>query len=249
MSFHGQWRAVSLLPNQQTRKAADMAAADMSIELSGGELTDAEMAKLMETGIECEKYDGNEDECPECGGTGTVMVDSGAPDPSGKFIEVPAPCPDCQLHEPSEIINPVTGAIVSLDDIDSLILGCDECKKQIDELNTFYRTLREAAWAKTTGTTKTRRLRGKKYQAKVVQGDRYPVSAILKEAWNSYPQFRDKYLRISSISLQMREAAKLDSMTSDDKAFVQFKGMIKDSIEKGSEGLPTVSLEEGEPEK
>lgn len=191
---------------------------DASFDLTGGELTDAEMATLMETGIECGEEDGPQAE---------AKADAAA------------------VAQETEIINPVTGALVNLDDIDSLILGCDECKRLISELEIFYRTLREAAWAKTSGTTKTRRLKGKKYQAKLEQGTRHPVGAILKEAWNSYPQFREKYLRIGKIDPQMREVAKLEGMASDDPSFNQFKGMIKDAIEKGSEGLPTVSLESG----
>jgi hypothetical protein len=79
-----------------------------------------------------------------------------------------------------------------------------------------------------------------------VQGDRYPVGSILKEAWNAYPQFREKYLRIGSVNLQMREVGKLKSLKSDDPAFVQFKGMIENSIANGTDGLPTVSMEHSE---
>lgn len=188
---------------------------DVSVDLSGGELTDKEMATLMETGVVCE----------EDGPQAEAAADAAA------------------VAQATEIINPVTGAIVSLDDIDSLILGCDECKKLISELEVFYRTLREAAWAKTAGTTKTRRLKGKKYQAKLEQGPRYPVGSILKEAYNAFPQHRDQYLKIGKIDLQMREVAKLEGMASDDPSFNQFKGMIKDAIEKGSEGLPSISME------
>ena len=187
----------------------------MSIELTGGELTEGELATLMDTGVECE--DGENADGAN-----------------------PAAAP-----RETELMNPVTGALVSLDDIDSLILGCNECKTQIDELNTFYRTLREAAWAKTTGSTKTRRLKGRQYQAKLEEGYRSPVGAILKEAWNAYPQFRDKYLRIGKVDPQMREVAKLKSMTSDDPAFAQFKQMIDDAITKGTVGVPTVSMEGG----
>lgn len=194
---------------------------DMTVNLTCGELSDSEMATLMETGVACEAE--ADDASDEAAADAAALAAANA----------------------AELINPITGAIVSLDDIDSLILGCDECKRILDDINTFYRTLREAAWAKTQGETKTRRLKGKKYQAKVVQGDRYPVSAILKETWNAYPQFRDKYLKIGAINLQMREVGKLKSMTSDDPAFTQFKQMIDDAIEKGTDGLPTVSIEHG----
>lgn len=190
---------------------------DMSVELSGGQLTEGEMATLMETGVECEE-DGEQTE---------------------------AAANTAAVAQETEIINPVTGAIVNTDDIDSLILGCDECKKLMNELKTFDHTLREIAWSKTAGTTKTRRLKGKKYQAKVEEGPRYPVSSILREAWNSYPQFREQYLKISKVDPQMREVAKLKSMTSDDPAFGQFKGMIENAIANGTDGLPSVSLETG----
>jgi hypothetical protein len=192
---------------------------DMSVELSGGELSESELTKLMETGLECEESGAGEGE---------------------ESRSEPAP------EASSDLINPVTGCIVNTDDIDSLILGCDECKRLLDDINTFYRTLREIAWSKTAGTTKTRRLKGRKYQAKIEQGQRYPVGSILKEAYNAFPAFRDKYLRIESVKLQMREYAKLEGTTSDDPAFVQFSGMLKDAMEKGSDGLPTVSLESSE---
>lgn len=236
---------------------------DMSVNLTGGELTDKEMATLMETGIACEEeckligshvlYRQSDIDVPECikdRATGEMVLgmcrNCGAAE-----AELDEDCQERQKRlaaADAELMNPVTGAIVNVDDIDSLILGCDECKRQLDELNAFYRTLREAAWSKTTGTTKTRRLKGRKYQAKVVQGDVYPVGAILKEAWNAYPQFAPKYLRIGKIDPQMREVAKLKGMTSDDPAFVQFKGMIEDALTKGTEGLPVVSLEHGESE-
>lgn len=165
-----------------------------------------------------------------------TLLDTG--DSDGKEQQAAATAEDDQL-----VTNPLTGCIVNLDDIDSLILGCDEAKKQMQELRMFEQLLREAAWKKTAGSTKTRRLRGKKYQAKVEQGPRYPVGSILKEAYNSYPQFREQYLRIDSVKLQMREFAKLGGMTSDDPAFDNFRGMLVKAMENGSEGLATVSLE------
>lgn len=198
-------------------------AADMSIELTGGELTDSEMETLLETGLECEVGDDCADE---------AKADEAARKAAAAAGE-------------NEIMNPVTGVLVNVDDIDSLIVGCDECKKLISELETFYRSLREIAWSKTTGDAKTRRLRGKQYQAKLEAGGRYPVQSILKEAFSVYPQFRDKYMKIGSINLQMREVGKLKSMTSDDPAFGQFKGMIEDAIAKGNDGLPTIALEHG----
>ena len=190
---------------------------DMTVNLTGGELTDEELATLMETGVACDQGDDSE------------VADEAAA--------------DAAAVQSTELINPVTGAIVDLDDLDSLILGCDECKRILDDVNVFYRTLREAAWNKTTGTTKTRRLRGKKYQAKLEEGEEYPSGSILREAWNSYPQYRDEYLRLGSVYLKLRESKKLPGMSSDDPAFGQFKGMIEDAIKNGTKGIPSISME------
>jgi hypothetical protein len=164
------------------------------------------------------------------------LLETGSRDSAGSS-------PANQPEQEQFVTNPLTGCLVNLDDIDSLILECDEVKKQMQDLRAFDQLLREVAWKKTAGNTKTRRLRGKKYQAKVEQGPRYPVGSILKEAYNSYPQYRDKFLRIDSVKLQMREYAKLEGMASDDPAFDNFKGMLQKAMENGSEGLATVSLE------
>lgn len=149
-------------------------------------------------------------------------------------------------EQSNETMNPLTGALVDLDDIDSIILaidGTDGTKRQLNDLKTFDRMLRERAVALTEGDAKTRRLRGKEHQAKVVMGDRYWDQSVLKEAWNSFPKFADKYLRIGSINPQLRECNKLASMTSDDPAFDTFKGMLLRAKENGSDGLATVSIE------
>lgn len=141
------------------------------------------------------------------------------------------------------IENPVTGQLVNLADLDSLILACDSTKEQLAMLKEFDKTLREQAWQRTQGAAKTRRLQGRKYTAKVVGGDLYPNGSMLKEAWNAYPQFRDNYLRIGSIQLKAVEAKKLANMTSDDPAFSTFAGMLKAAQDSGSVGLASVSLE------
>ena len=35
--------------------------------------------------------------CAVCNDTGLVMEDTGGSDPEGRFIEVPAPCPECSV--------------------------------------------------------------------------------------------------------------------------------------------------------
>lgn len=150
---------------------------------------------------------------------------------------------DAQPPEDGRVMNPVTGTLVDMGDIDSVIVACDECKKLAADLRSFDQMIRQRALQLAQGTAQTRRIRGRKYQAKVVLGDQYPNQSVLKEAYNAFPQFRETYLRIGSLQLQKRETNKLANMTSDDPAFDQFKRMIEAAIEQGSQGLPSVTLE------
>lgn len=142
------------------------------------------------------------------------------------------------------IMNPITGAVVNLDDIDSVIRACAENKQLKADLDTFDRTVREAAVAFTTGTAKTRRIQGKTLKAKVEMGDVYPNQSILKEAYAAYPKYRDGYLTIASVNLKLREFKKLENLATDDPAFESFASMLKTAHQQGSVGSARVSIEE-----
>jgi hypothetical protein len=147
-----------------------------------------------------------------------------------------------QLGE-GQIVNPVTYAIVDLSIPDVAISACGENKQMLSDLRDFDMVCRHAVVKMTSGDARTRRVRGQHLQAIVTMGSITPVQSILKEAWESYPQFRDEFLRISTISLKMREFKKLESMASTDPAFNQFKKMLVDAYEQGSEGSPRVDVE------
>lgn len=142
------------------------------------------------------------------------------------------------------IMNPITGAVVNLDDIDSVIRACGENRQLKADLDAFDRTVREAAVAFTSGTAKTRRIQGKTLRAKVEMGDIYPNQSILKEAYAAYPKYRDGYLTISSVSLKLREFKKLENLATDDKAFESFASMLKTAHEQGSVGSARITIEE-----
>lgn len=142
-----------------------------------------------------------------------------------------------------EVINPATGVVVDLQDVDSVLKDYEETKKILDEMRYHERLLRKAAWGLTNTGNKTRHLRGGEYQAKVVQGKVSPVQSILKEAWNSYPQFRDQYLRGRlHVDLQMREFNKARQTTTTDPALQQLFSMMNDAYENGTEGSPSLSV-------
>ena len=143
-----------------------------------------------------------------------------------------------------EIFNPVTGAIVNLDDIDSVIRACAENRQIKADLEAFDATCRLAAAEFTKGaTTKTRRIQGKTLRAKIEMPDEAWDSSILKEAHSSYPKWRDQYLRIGRVEPVMREVKKLVGMTTDDPAFESFRSMVL-AANQGPRGLPRVTMEE-----
>lgn len=141
------------------------------------------------------------------------------------------------------VMNPVTGAVVDLKDIDSVIRAVKECKELKSDLESFDRLIRQTAVGFTKGTAKTRRIQGKTLRAKVEMPDDAFDQSILKEAWHAYPKHREKYLRISRIDPQLREVKKLRELSTDDPAFESFKTMIE-RANQGPQGMPRVTVEE-----
>lgn len=141
------------------------------------------------------------------------------------------------------VMNPITGAVVDLKDIDSVIRAAVECKALKSDLESFDRLIRMTAVGFTKGTAKTRRIQGKTLRAKVEMPDDSWDQSILKEAWNAYPKHREQYLRISRVDPQLREVKKLRELSTDDPAFDSFKTMIE-RANQGPQGTPRVTIEE-----
>ena len=94
---------------------------------------------------------------------------------------------------------------------------------------------------RTEGDTKTRRLTGKERTVKVEMPDDSWDQSILKEAFNAYPQHRDKCLKIGEINIQLREWKKIMNTTGE-QDFNLFRDMIK-SANRGPTGNPRVTIE------
>ena len=172
--------------------------------------------------------------------------------PDGSAIEIPisstslttTPLPSVDSESNDKLLmNPVTGSLIDLTDIDSLIRGCVDCKTLLDDLRCFEETLRRTLGGFTQGEAKTRRVKGKTLQAKLEMADETWDQPVLKEAWESYPKIRDNYLKIGTISVKKVEFNKLANMATDDPAFKQFSGMLKAALREPT-GAPRVSLEE-----
>jgi hypothetical protein len=136
---------------------------------------------------------------------------------------------------------PLTGEIVSLDDIDGMIDLYENLKEKSDAAYACLIALRVALAKKTEGDARTRRIRGKRRAAKIeIPADSWDQS-LLKESWNSYPQYRDQVLKIDTIGVQIREFKKIVN-TSGPADFEQFRNMVTQA-NRGPTGTPTVKVE------
>jgi hypothetical protein len=141
----------------------------------------------------------------------------------------------------TEIVDPTTGELVDTKNVDQLIACHDRVAKKAGELYDLKKQLAHTLCALTTGDLKTRRIRGEQLCAKVEIPDDYWDQSILKEAYNSFPKFRNEFLRIESVGVRLREWKKLQGTTgpADMEAFKRMIG----SANRGPSGTPKITIE------
>lgn len=141
----------------------------------------------------------------------------------------------------SRILDPTTGEMLDRLDVDSLIDAYERIQNTFMELGETRRKIAFALSDLTTSEAKTRRLAGTRRRVKIeMPGDLYRQD-ILKEAWNSFPQFRDSYLRIDTVGIQKREFKKLLETTGP-ADLETFKKMLG-SANVGPSGTPRIEVE------
>lgn len=146
-----------------------------------------------------------------------------------------------QSIEPEEILDPLTGELVSVNDVDTLI-DLLESLKRADEANYAAKIqVQRALAAKAPHEKKTERVAGNRRAVKIEHPSKSWDNSKLKEAWNSYPKFRDQYLRIGSIEPQLREVDKLRG-TSGPADLESFKSIVL-SAEREPTANARVSIE------
>lgn len=147
---------------------------------------------------------------------------------------------------PTEIVNPLTGEIISLADVDGMIETFKQIKKHEQALAIAKREIALALVAKTDAagiTTKTRRVLGSRGQeAKIEMPDSSWDQGILREAWHSYPQHREKLLRIGELKVNAVEFKKAVNTASPDD-FTTFVQMIVKAQRKPT-GIARVTVEQ-----
>jgi len=134
------------------------------------------------------------------GGTCSFVT---SPPPGGQEAEATAEA------EVEHIVDPVSGECAAIDDADELIglyAALDSADKKIYAAKL---KIRQALSQLTEGDRKTRRVAGQTRTAKLTYPDVDWDQSILREIYESYPQHRDTYLRISSLRPLKREVAKL----------------------------------------
>lgn len=145
-------------------------------------------------------------------------------------------------QQPQFITCPLSGARVSADDIDGLadlFLQLDSINKQIyGALSNIRRALAD----QTEGTAKTRRLRSKRYRLKIEMPSDSWDSGALRRAWDSFPQYRDEFLRIEKVGVQLRQFKKIVNEVSSEEDFNQFRDAIT-GANNGPTGTPRVTVE------
>jgi hypothetical protein len=151
---------------------------------------------------------------------------------SQKLNDVDAEC------QQNDLVDPLTGEIVDKKNHDALIDAYERMDNHCKIVNTFRQNLVRAIYDQTTEATKTRRLRGEQRTIIVKSPDDTWDQKILKKAWETYPQFREEFLRIESFGVRLREYKK-NFGTSGPKEFEEFKKVVE-SANRGPIGSPRI---------
>lgn len=141
-----------------------------------------------------------------------------------------------------DLICPVTGEVVDETDADALIDCLDRIQKRAREIYAAKELVVLALACMTEGDAKTRRVEGRRRKAKITMPSDSWDQSILKEVWNAYPDHRDRFLRLGTVAVNLREWKKLQNTTAP-KDVDQIKKML-DRANRGATGNPSVRIEQ-----
>lgn len=151
----------------------------------------------------------------------------------------PAPTPTTPA---AEVVDPLTGEIVSTTDADALIELWARLREIDAQIYAAKTATARALASLTTGDAKTRRVQGQRLRCVVEMPSTNWDNSRLKEAWHAFPRWRDTYLRISEISPNLREVNKLRNM-SGPPDLETFRAMVL-GAERESTATPRIKIEE-----
>lgn len=109
----------------------------------------------------------------------------------------------------NEVVCPITGEIVSLNDVDAMAETFARIDAMDKEIYAVKVRIRRRFGELAMGDKKTQRVQGKRKLVKVTMPDKLWDQGVLKELYNSFPDVRDDYLKIESIRVRLMEFKKL----------------------------------------
>lgn len=135
------------------------------------------------------------------------------------------------------------GEAIDATDADALIAAYERIARMNDTVCAVTVQIKQALGAMTEGTAKTRRVAGKSRVAVLMMPGNTWNNSKLKEAWNSYPDLRDQYLRINEVAVKAVEFNKTRNMAVvDNPPLETFLSMVA-SAEQPASGNPQVKIE------
>lgn len=160
-------------------------------------------------------------------------------DPQTTTIRAPRPSPPPPALE---IVDPLTGEVIDREDADALIDAFERINEHAKEVYAAKTDVASAIADLTSGDAKTRRVKGQRRKAKVEMPSATWNQSKLKEAFNAYPQHRDDYLKIGSISPKLTPIKQMESTTGE-KDFQMFRSLVL-GAKREPTGAPRVTIEE-----
>lgn len=134
------------------------------------------------------------------------------------------------------------GVLVDVTNVDELATAYEEIRAAEQALRTRKLLVVEALARHATGTARTERVRGQVRRVKIEQPRASWDQKMLRQAWEQYPHYRDRYLKIEKIGVQMREIKKLRHEAGPPE-FEEFRRLVLEA-ERGPTGQPRITIEE-----
>lgn len=138
-------------------------------------------------------------------------------------------------------VDPITGEVIDPTNADHLIDAMARLDRHIALLRVWKARFEDAIAAMAAHKDRTERVAGEKRVAKVEWPGTEFDPKMTKHLWDTYPQFRDKFLRLESVGVQRREYDKL-TRTNGTEEFEMFKKALM-VCERQSQRRPAIKIE------
>lgn len=139
------------------------------------------------------------------------------------------------------IHDPLTGDSIAADDIDGLLAMQIALRQQQDEIRLAQTDIARALLRLTTCDSKTRRVTGKQYTAKLTIPKDNWDQMTLRRLYMTSHETAKRFMKIERFAPKLREIDKLERMDGDEEFNFFRKELL--NARKPSEALPRVEIE------